>query len=108
MLPYLLMFFAIGMELSGTTFLKMSHGFTVLSPTILCLGSYGLSFFSFSRALNSLNLALAYATWSAVGILATTFISWHFFGEKLTTIGMIAVVLIIVGCVLLNLYGVDK
>ena len=107
-MAYFLMFFAIVMELSGTTFLKMSQGFTRILPTLLCLTSYGLSFFSFSRALNSLNLALAYATWSAVGILATTFISWHFFGEKLTLTGMIAVFLIITGCVLLNLFGVDK
>jgi small multidrug resistance pump len=96
------------MELSGTTFLKMSHGFTVLVPTILCLGSYGLSFFSFSRALTSLNLALAYATWSGVGILATTLISWFFFGEKLTATGIFAIFLIIAGCILLNLFGAEK
>lgn len=74
-------------------------------PTLACLGSYGLCFFSFSRALTSLNLALAYATWSGVGILATTFISWFFFGEKLTATGMLAIFLIIAGCVLLNFFG---
>ena len=58
-MAYFLMFFAIAMELTGTTFLKMSHGFTVLLPTLGCLTAYGLCFFSFSRALTSLNLALA-------------------------------------------------
>lgn len=38
------MFFAIAMELTGTTFLKMSHGFTVLLPTLGCLTAYGLCF----------------------------------------------------------------
>lgn len=28
-MAYFLMFFAIAMELTGTTFLKMSHGFTL-------------------------------------------------------------------------------
>ena len=57
--------FAIGMELTGTTLLKYSQGFTKLLPTIGCLVSYFICFFSFSRALNDLNLGLAYATWSA-------------------------------------------
>lgn len=56
------MFFAIGMELTGTTLLKYSQGFTKLLPTIGCLVSYFICFFSFSRALNDLNLGLAYAT----------------------------------------------
>lgn len=56
-LAYALMFFAIGMELTGTTLLKYSQGFTKLLPTIGCLVSYFICFFSFSRALNDLNLA---------------------------------------------------
>ena len=40
-----------------------------------------------------------------MGILATTFISWFFFGEKLTATGMLAIFLIIAGCVLLNFFG---
>lgn len=107
-MAYFLMFFAIAMELTGTTFLKMSHGFTLILPTAGCFISYGLCFFSFSRALTSLNLALAYATWSGVGILATTLISWFFFGEKLTATGIFAIFLIIAGCILLNLFGAEK
>jgi len=95
-MAYFLMFFAIAMELTGTTFLKMSHGFTLILPTAGCLISYGLCFFSFSRA---------YATWSGVGILATTLISWFFFSEKLTPTGIFAILLIVAGCVLLNLFG---
>ena len=104
-MTYFHMFFAIAKELTRTPYLKKSQCFPLLLPTLACLGSYGLCFFSFSRALTSLNLALAYATWSGVGILATTFISWFFFGEKLTATGMLAIFLIIAGCVLLNFFG---
>ena len=103
-MAYFLMFFAIAMELTGTTFLKMSHGFTLPLPTLACLFLRPLLFLLLP-ALTSLNLALAYATWSGVGILATTFISWFFFGEKLTATGMLAIFLIIAGCVLLNFFG---
>ena len=41
-----LMFFAIGMELTGTTLLKYSQGFTKLLPTIGCLVSYFICFLS--------------------------------------------------------------
>lgn len=107
-MAYFLMFFAIAMELTGTTFLKMSHGFTLILPTAGCLISYGLCFFSFSRALTSLNMALAYATWSGVGIIASVLIAWFFFGEKLNAIGLMSIALIVTGCVLLNLFGAEK
>ncbi len=94
------MFFAIGMELTGTTLLKYSQGFTKLLPTIGC-------FFSFSRALNDLNLGLAYATWSGVGIVASVLISWFLFGEKLNGWGIFAVAMIIIGCIILNVFGTD-
>lgn len=63
------------MELTGTTLLKYSQGFTKLLPTIGCLVSYFICFFSFSRALNDLNLGTAYATRSGVGIVASVLIS---------------------------------
>lgn len=107
-MAYLLLFCAILLELSGTTFLKMSYGFTKAWPTICCLSSYILCFFLFSKAAVHLNLALAYATWSGVGIIASVFISWFFFGEKLNAIGLISIALIVTGCVLLNLFGAEK
>ena len=106
-MAYALMFFAIGMELTGTTLLKYSQGFTKLLPTIGCLVSYFICFFSFSRALNDLNLGLAYATWSGVGIVASVLISWVLFGEKLNGWGILAVAMIIIGCIILNVFGTD-
>lgn len=99
---------AIVLELAGTTLLKYSAGFTKLYPTIGCLAVYFLSFFLFSKALNSINLGAAYATWSAVGIVVSAIISALLFGERLNLIGIISLVLIITGCVLLNLFGIVK
>ena len=41
----------------------------------------------------------------AGGIVATTIISALVFGQKINLIGIISIVLIVVGCVLLNLFG---
>ena len=62
---------------------------------------------AFSRALNDLNLGLAYATWSGVGIVASVLISWFLFGEKLNGWGIFAVAMIIIGCIILNVFGTD-
>lgn len=107
-MAYVLLGGAIILELIATTLLKYSTGFTKIYPTIGCLVAYFLCFFLFSKALNSISLGAAYATWSAVGIVASAIISALLFGEKLNAIGIVAVVLIITGCILLNLFGVAK
>lgn len=104
-MPYVLLAVAIALEICGTTFLKMSEGFTKLGPTMICLVLYFCCFFSFSKALNHIDLGVGYATWSAVGLVATAIISAVVFGQRLNTVGVIAIGLIVVGCVLLNLFG---
>lgn len=104
-MEYLLLALAIGAEIIATTFLKMSEGFTKLIPSILCTTSYVLCYFLFSRAILKINLGVAYATWCGVGIVATAFLSFLIFKEKLTITGVIGIVFILVGCILLNLFG---
>ena len=101
-MPYIQLAAAIVLELCGTTFLKMSEGFTKLGPSVLCMVLYFFCFFIFSKALVHLNLGVAYATWSGVGLVVTAIISA---GQRLSLVGMIAIALIVVGCVLLNLFG---
>ena len=68
-------------------------------------GSVFFLFLHFSKALVHLNLGVAYATWSGVGLVVTAIISAVLFGQRLSLVGMIAIALIVVGCVLLNLFG---
>ncbi len=107
-MAYILLGCAIILELIATTLLKYSTGFTKLYPTLGCLVAYFLCFFLFSKSLNSINLGAAYATWSAVGIVVSAMISAVLFGERLNSIGIVSLVLIITGCILLNLFGVAK
>lgn len=107
-MAYIFLGCAIILELLATTLLKYSVGFTKIYPTLGCLMAYFLCFFLFSKALNSINLGAAYATWSAVGIVVSAIISAVLFGERLNTIGIVSLVLIISGCILLNLFGVAK
>lgn len=96
---------AIALELIATTCLKYSEGFTKLWPTLGCIALYILCFFLLSRALLHLPLGIAYATWCGVGIVASALISAAIFGQKLGGIGLLSILLIVTGCVLLNLFG---
>ena len=104
-MQYVFLGMAIVFEIIATTLLKASEGFSKLIPAAGCVVFYILCFYSFSKALLKIDLGVAYATWCAGGIVATTVIAAVVFGQKLNTVGVIAVVMIVVGCVILNLYG---
>lgn len=102
---YLFLASAIILEIAATSLLKASEGFSRLVPGVGCILLYAVCFYMFSKALLSINLGVAYATWCAGGIVATTIISTVVFGQKINTIGVLALVLIVIGCIILNLFG---
>ncbi len=105
MLSWLQLGVSIVMEVAGTTALKMSDGFSRLVPSLLVVLFYGLSFFLFALALKRIDLGVAYAIWAGLGtaLVATIGIVW--FGEAVTLIKLMSIVLIITGVVGLNLSG---
>lgn len=102
---YLYLFLAIVFELAGTMLLKFTDGFTRLFPTAGCIAAYAACFFFLSKSLHTVPLSIAYATWCALGIVAATVIAVWLFRESITPLGILGLVLVVVGVVLLNLYG---
>ncbi|WP_048000844.1 DMT family transporter [Lactiplantibacillus herbarum] len=93
---------AIGVEIVGTSLLKLSAGFKY--PLIGMVGMllYGLAIFSFSRALSKIPLSVGYAIWAGAGTAVTGLIGIWAFGEVLTGIKMVGFLAIIAGVILLN------
>ena len=104
-ISYIFLAIAIVGELIGTTFLKYSAGFTKLIPTLCTIVAYTICFFFFSRALNNIHLNIAYATWSALGIIVATMLSVFLFGESITPLGILGTIIVVIGVVILNLFG---
>lgn len=102
---YVFLGIAIACELIGTTFLKYSEGFTKLAPTLATMVTYTICFFFFSKALLNINLNIAYATWCALGIIVASLLSVFLFGEQITPLGIVGTVIIVIGVVILNLFG---
>lgn len=99
-MSYLYLLLAIVGELIGSSMLKASEGFTKIYPTIF-VGS----FFFLSLAMKTIPLNTAYALWSGIGIIATTIISVLIWKEKINVASVTGITLILVGVVILNLFG---
>jgi small multidrug resistance pump len=95
--------FAIILEVSGTTCMKLSEGFTKLLPSVLIFIFYGLSFTSLTFALKKIDVSIAYAIWSGIGTALIAIIGFFYFNESLNIQKIVSIVLIVIGVVGLNL-----
>ncbi|CAM3239422.1 DMT family transporter [Lactiplantibacillus plajomi] len=93
---------AIGMEIIGTSLLKLSAGFS--HPVIGIAGMllYGLAIFSFSRALSRIPLSIGYAIWAGAGTAVTGLIGIMAFGEIMTGLKVVGFTAIVAGVILIN------
>ena len=99
---YLLL--AILAEVTGTC-VKLSQGFTRLVPSVLIFVFYGLSLGFLGLALKKVDLSIAYAVWSGLGIAFIASVGILYFREPLTLMKMGSLALIVAGVVGLNLVG---
>ena len=104
-MTWLYLILAILLEVTGTTCMKLSEGFTKTVPSILLFLFYTLSFGMLTLALKRIDVSLAYAVWSGVGtaLIATIGILW--FKEPASALKLVSIGLIIVGVVCLNMAG---
>lgn len=105
MMAYLFLAFSIMLELLGTSLLKASNGFTRLFPTLGTVVAFVAAFYLLSIALKTLPLNMTYAIWSGVGTVATALISILIWKEKVNAGSVVGIGLIVVGVIVLNLFG---
>ena len=96
---------AILMEVSGTTCMKMSEGFSRALPSGLMVVFYGISFGALTLAVKQLDVSVAYAVWSGLGTALIAFIGVLWFKEPVTAIKVLSLAMIVLGVVGLNWAG---
>ena len=104
-MPWIYLTCAILMEVVGTSALKLSDGFTRMSPTLVVFFGYGLSFYLLALALRHIPVGAAYAVWSGMGVVVITLIGRYYFGQRLETPAMAGIGLILVGVVMVQVYS---
>jgi small multidrug resistance pump len=102
---WLYLILAILAEVAGTTCMKLSVGFTRLTPSVLMWVLYGICFYFLTLALKKVDLGIAYAIWSGVGTALIATIGVLYFREPVTILKIVGIVAIIGGVVALNLSG---
>ena len=100
---WIVLLIAILGEVIGTTALKVSDGFSQFVPSLVVVLGYGVSFYCLALALRSIPLAIAYAVWSGVGVVAVSLVGWRLFEQKLNLWSIVGMALVVIGIVILNL-----
>lgn len=96
---------AIVGEVIATSFLRASAGFTQLVPSIVVVVGYGVTFYFFSLALQTIPVGIAYAIWSGVGIVLISIIAFLAYGQSLDLPAVIGIGLILAGVLIINLFS---
>lgn len=105
MRSYFYLFLAITCEICATSCLPLATGFTKPLPTFAVLSGYAAAFYCMSLALVQIPMGVAYAIWSGVGTAFLAVIGWIVYRQHLNAAGIVGIILILIGCVLLNLFG---
>lgn len=104
-MAYLLLLVAIVAEVTATSALKQSDGFTRPWPTLVTVAGYGIAFYFLSLTLRTLPTGVAYAIWSGVGIVLVTAVAWIWHGQRLDAAAIVGMALIVAGVLVMNLFS---
>jgi len=99
---YILLAIAIILEITGTSLVKDTDGFTRWIPSVLCLITICISYYLMSHVVNFIPVGITYATWSGLGITAITIIGIFKYNQVPNIPTIIGLVLIIIGVIIVN------
>ncbi len=105
MMKYLYLALAILLEVTGSSFLQVSKGFSKPVPTIVMVLAYIACFFFLSQALKYIPLGIAYAIWAGLGIVLTAAVSVLIFKQTLDLPAVLGMLLIISGVIVINAFS---
>jgi small multidrug resistance pump len=102
---WLVLLGAILLEVSGTTAMKLSEGFTKTGPSVMMIVFYGASFACLALTLKVVDVSVAYAVWAGLGTALIAVIGFVYFAEPVSWMRVACIALIVVGVFGLNLTG---
>ena len=105
---YIYLIIGIFTGIASNGFLKTTEGFTKLNPTIFCVTSIIICLFCLSKAMTIIPVSTTYASYGALTITAVTLFGVFKYNQTPNTYGTIGLILIVIGVVLLNLFGKAK
>jgi len=86
-------------EVVWASTMKLSHGFTKLSFTILTIIGMILSFVLLAKATKTLPLSIAYPIWTGIGAFGSILVGFFIFGDKISPLTWIFIVLLLISII---------
>ena len=105
---YIYLIIAIITGIASNGFLKTTESFTKITPTIFCILSIITCIFCLSKAMSIIPVSTAYASYGALTITAVTLFGIYKYNQTPNLSATVGLILIIVGVLLLNLFGKVK
>lgn len=104
-MKYLFLTLAILLEVTGSSFMKLSDGFSKPIPTAITIITYIACFYFLSLALKFMPLGVAYAIWAGLGIVLTAVVSTIVFKQSMDLPAIVGLILIVIGVIIMNLFS---
>jgi quaternary ammonium compound-resistance protein SugE len=102
-MAWIVLLFAGIFEIVWAYSMKLSEGFTKLTPSVVTIFFMILSFGLLAHAMKTLPLGTAYTIWTGIGAIGSFLVGIFILGEPASAMRMLAAVLIISGLVLMKL-----
>lgn len=96
---------AIVAEVIGTSFLKLSEGFTRVGPSLAVVACYVLAFYMLALTLKTLPVGVAYAIWAGAGVALITLVGVIAFKQTLDLPAIAGIVMIVGGVLVIQLFS---
>jgi small multidrug resistance pump len=102
-MAWFLVVLAISAEVTATLSLKASDGFTRLGPSVVVVLGYMTSFVLLAFALRTLSVGPVYAVWSALGTIGAVLGGMLIFGERLSVLAIVGIVVVLTGVAMITM-----
>ena len=102
-MAWIFLLVAGGLEVVWAYFMKESHGFSRLWPSVITIVAMIASFGLLSAAMRTLPLGTAYTIWTGIGAVGAFIVGIVFLGEQVSAMRIAAAVLIVSGLVMMKL-----
>tara|TARA_B100001245_G_scaffold135552_1_gene100622 strand:+ start:633 stop:974 length:342 start_codon:yes stop_codon:yes gene_type:complete len=100
---YMFLVIAIAFEVVATSFLKDTHGFTNLYPSLIVVTALCVCLYLMSHTMKFIPVGIVYATWAGLGIVAITIIAIFKYKQVPNIPTIIGLSLIVIGVVIVHL-----
>jgi quaternary ammonium compound-resistance protein SugE len=102
-MAWISLFFAGLFEVVWAFFMKQSHGFTRLVPSVITIVTMLASFVLLAYSMRTLPLGTAYTIWTGIGAVGAFVVGIAVLGEHVSAMRLVAAALILSGIVLMKI-----